>query len=201
MRHRPELLETLLDPDQVAVEKRVIQLPLKGEVTLSVVHISPGAYRTMDILEKLVRTQEHFMAVPLPRSYIGLLVADAIPVGGGPSGMITVDPGSAENGRLIAHELAHTYWPFFPPWIAEGAADFMTTVSAGMEFHPMSAALRTTSPIWTVSIWSKPNRDCPRTTSTGRAAPTLWGVGCLSTCTKPWGMGLSGKGSEGYIWR
>ena len=141
IRHRPELLDTLLNPEQIAVEKRVIQLPHSGEVTLSVIHVIPGTYRTMDILEQMVRTQEGFMAVPFPRSYVGLLAADAIPVGGGPSGIITVGSRSAENRYLIAHELAHTYWSFFPPWLREGAADFMTTVSAGTEFSSNECSL------------------------------------------------------------
>ena len=139
--HRPELLDALLNPEQIAVEKRVIRLPHSGEVTLSVIHVIPGTYRTMDILEQMVRTQDRFMAVPFPRSYVGLLAADAIPAGGGPSGIITVGSGSAENRHLIAHELAHTYWPFFPPWIAEGGADFMTTVSAGTEFSSNACSL------------------------------------------------------------
>ena len=141
VRHRPELLDTLLNPDQVTVEKRVIRLPHSGEVTLSVIHVIPGTYRTMDMLEQMVRTQEGFMAVPFPRSYVGLLAADAIPVGGGPSGIITVDPGSAEDDYIIAHELAHTYWSFFPPWLREGAADFMTTVSADAEFSSNKCSL------------------------------------------------------------
>ena len=141
VRHRPELLDTLLNPDQVTVEKRVIRLPHSGEVTLSVIHVIPGTYRTMDILEQMVRTQEGFMAVPFPRSYVGLLAADAIPVGGGPSGIITVDPGYAEDDYIIAHELAHTYWSFFPPWLREGAADFMTTVSADAEFSSNKCSL------------------------------------------------------------
>ena len=141
VRHRPELLDTLLNPDQVTVEKRVIRLPHSGEVTLSVIHVIPGTYRTMDILEQMVRTQEGFMAVPFPRSYVGVLAADAIPVGGGPSGIITVDPGYAEDDYIIAHELAHTYWSFFPPWLREGAADFMTTVSADAEFSSNKCSL------------------------------------------------------------
>ena len=141
IRHRPELLDTLLDPEQVTVEKRVIQLLHSGEVTLSVIHVIPGTYRTMYILEQMVRTQEGFMAVPFPRSYVGLLAADAIPVGGGPSGIITVDLGYAEDDYIIAHELAHTYWSFFPPWLREGAADFMTTVSADAEFSSNKCSL------------------------------------------------------------
>ena len=132
--YRPELLDTLLDPEQVTVEKRVIYLPHAGEVTLSVIHVIPGTYRTMDILEQMVRLEEGFMALPFPeRSYVGLLVADATPDGGagGSSGLITLDPLYAEDDQAIAHEVAHIYWPFFPRWIAEGAAELTTAVLAG----------------------------------------------------------------------
>ena len=141
--YRPDLLDTLLDPAQVAEERRVVHLPHSGKVTLSVIHLSPGMYRTMDILEQMVRSQETFMATPLPRSYVGLVVADATPAGGGggPSGILTVDPGGEENRYLISHELAHMYWPFFPPWIAEGGAEFMTTVSADMQFSSNECSL------------------------------------------------------------
>ena len=119
---RPDLLETLLDLGPDAVEKRIIQIPLAGEVTLSVLNVSPGAYSTIDILEQALRAQEAFMDEPFPRSYVGLLVADATSAGGGggPTGIITVDPVYVEDDYVIAHELAHTYWPFWPAWIAEG---------------------------------------------------------------------------------
>ena len=97
----------------------------------------------MDILETTVRIQEEFMDIPFPRSYVGLLVADATTAGGegGPSGVITVDPGYAEDNYIIAHEVTHTYWNFFPSWIAEGAADFMTTVSADKQFSSHECSL------------------------------------------------------------
>ena len=140
---RPDLLDTLLDAGTSAVEKRIIQLPLAGEVPLSVLNISPGDFRTMDQLEQLVRAQEGFMGIPFPRSYVGLLVADATSAGGGggPSGVLTVDPVYVEDGYIIAHELAHTYWGFSPAWIAEGAADFMTTVSVNKQFAPQNCGL------------------------------------------------------------
>ena len=140
---RPDLLDVLLDLGVDAVEKRVIRLPLAGELTLSVINISPGAYGTMDRLERIIRAQEEFMHVPFPRSYVGLLVADATAEGGGggPSGVLTVDPGYAEDDYIIAHELAHTYWGFSPSWIAEGAADFMTTVSANHRFSSHECGL------------------------------------------------------------
>lgn len=133
---RPDLLDTLLDLGPTVVEKRVIELPLAGDVTISVLNVDPGKYSTINILEQALRAQEAFMDVPLPRSYVGLLVADATPHGGGggPSGLITVDPIYAEDKYIIAHELAHIYWAFSPKWIAEGGADFMTTVSVDKRF-------------------------------------------------------------------
>ena len=143
---RPELLDTLLDPGQVTVEKRVVQLPHSGEVTLSVVHVSPDTYGIIERFERMVRAQERFMAIPLEVSYIGLLVADATPGGGGggPSGLMTVDPGFASSDYIIAHELAHTYWYFFPSWIAEGGADFMTTISSDKRFSSNECSLANT---------------------------------------------------------
>ena len=143
VRDRPELLNTLLELGPEAVEKRVLQLPLRGEVTLSVLNVNPGTYATMDILEQMVRAQEEFMGVPFPQSYVGLLVADATgaSAGGGPTGLITIDPGWEESDYIIAHEAAHTYWSFFPSWIAEGGAEFMTTVSAGTQFESHECSL------------------------------------------------------------
>ncbi len=144
--YRPGLLDTLLDPAQVRVKKRVIHLRHSGEMDLSVIHLSPGAYRTMNILEELTRSHEEFMGVPYPTNYLGVVVADATPSlgGGGPGGIITIDPGQEENAYLIAHELAHSYWNFSPTWLREGAAEFMTTVSTDKEF-PNNACRATQS--------------------------------------------------------
>ena len=143
VRDRPDLLDTLLDLGPGAVEKRISQFPLAGEVILSVLNVNPGGQSSLDRLEQILRAQEGFIGVPLPRSYVGLLVADATSAsgGGGPTGLITVDPGWEESDYIIAHELAHTYWNFFPAWIAEGAADFMTTVSANKQFAPQDCSL------------------------------------------------------------
>ena len=138
--YRPNLLDVLLDPARVNVEKRVTHLRHSGEMDLSVIHLNPGSYRTMDILDQIIRTHEEFMGVPLPTGYLGVVVADATPNrgGGGPSGIITIDPGYEEDAYLIAHELAHSYWNFAPPWLREGAAEFMTTVSTDTQFSDNS---------------------------------------------------------------
>ncbi len=112
---RPDALNTLLDPAQTSVEGRVIWLLRTGEVKLAVVHTRPGTFRTMDILEHVVRVQEEFMLEAFPTKFFSLLVADATQAaGGGGPGIATVDPGSEEDISLIAHEVAHSYWNFFP---------------------------------------------------------------------------------------
>ena len=136
IRYRPDLLEVLLDPARVNVEKRVTHLRHSGEMYLSVIHLNPGSYRTMDTLEQIARSHEEFMGVAYPTGYLGVVVDDATPsLGGrGPSGIITSDPGHEKDAYFIAYELAHSYWKFPPYWLREGAAEFMTTVSADKQF-------------------------------------------------------------------
>ena len=127
-----DLLELPLD----TLDKRIVHLPHSGEVEISVVNLNPGNYRTMDLLEESIRRQEEFMGVPFPKTYAGLLVANAIGQlgAGGPGGIFSVPIGSAENHHSIAHELAHTYWSFSSGWISEGAAEFMATISTDTHF-------------------------------------------------------------------
>ncbi len=137
IRYRPELLEVLLDLERITVDKRVVDLPYTGETIVSVIHVTPDAtYHTMDILEQSLRRQEGFMKMPFPKTYVGLLVADATPDGrgGGPSGLLTVHPGLEENKYIIAHELARTYWAFPSVWITEGGAEFFSAISADVVF-------------------------------------------------------------------
>ena len=77
-RYGPELLNTLLDPDKVSLEERVINLPLSGDILLAIIRIGPGAERSMDLLEHAVRHAEEFMAAPFPTGYVGWLVGDAV---------------------------------------------------------------------------------------------------------------------------
>ena len=73
----PELIDELLDPDQVSVEERVIDLPLAGKTHLVIVrHTPPGAGRSMDLLEGAVRRLEELMSVPFPDEYVRWLFVD-----------------------------------------------------------------------------------------------------------------------------
>ena len=143
-KRRPDLVDVLLNPEAITVERRQIQLPYTGEMVLSVVHLTPVAsFRTMDFLEKAVRSQESFMKMPFPRTYASVLVADVSSAGGGgsPNGLSSVDPGLEESEKIIAHEVAHTYWADSPIWIAEGGAEFFSTFSTGKVFLSNSCSI------------------------------------------------------------
>ncbi len=134
---RPELVDVILDPERTPVETRVVELPLQGTVTLSAVHAGAEPGGTLGIVEEVVRAHEAFMGAAFPASHVAAVVADIGGLGGGgPRGVITVAPGNGEDRRLLAHELAHVYWPFHPPWIAEGAAEFMASRVA--ELRPLA---------------------------------------------------------------
>ena len=137
----PELIDTLLDPAQVTLEERIIELPMAGEVHMGIIRTGPGADRSMDLLEHSVLHAEEFMGVPFPTNYVGWLVGDAVtPTFGGNyygTHIVTlpkydVDDGSHEaefTGSLVAHEVAHYYWSGNSNWVDEGASDFMASTS------------------------------------------------------------------------
>ena len=103
-------------------------LPLSGQIELSVVLSDSRVYRTMDLLEHAIRTSEHIVGVPFPRSYAIVLVADvsAARGRGGSDALVLIDPGLENDLHLVSHELAHTYWHLDPNWIKEGASDFLS---------------------------------------------------------------------------
>lgn len=135
----PGLVDTLLDPREAIVERRVATLPISGDVDLTIVRTRPGAERSMDLLEHAVRTSEALMGAPLPSNYVGLLFENA--VSGGFAGTnfgshiailpkFDVDDGTHEAQfapHSIAHEVAHYYWSGNADWVDEGVADFMAS--------------------------------------------------------------------------
>ena len=142
-RTNPALIDVLLDADRVRLERRDITLPLSGDVVLFIIRTSPGAARSMELLERSVRGAEAYMGAPLPTNYIGLLYEDAVSGANAGTNFGThiavlpeydVDDGSheAENaGSVIAHEVAHYYWSGNADWVDEGAADFMASIIEG----------------------------------------------------------------------
>ena len=137
----PILIDTLLDPDQVTLEERIIELPLAGETHLAIIRTGPGAERSMDLLEHSVRYAEKLMGIPFPVGYVGWLYEDAIPPSAAGANFGThiaalpkydVNDGSHEsefNGPLIAHEVGHYYWYGNDSWIDEQVPTFMGSIS------------------------------------------------------------------------
>ena len=139
----PGLIDVLLDPAKVSLERRTITLPLAGNVILVIIRTAPGAARSMDLLEHSVRSAEEYMEAPLPTSYVGLLYENAVPGSNAGTNFGThiairpkydVDDGSHEAtfaGSGIAHEVAHYYWSGNEDWVDEGTADLMASVIEG----------------------------------------------------------------------
>ncbi len=124
----PELMETMLDPGQIFLERQTLSLSEFGGVTLAVISASQETTsNNMVLLERAVRNHVEFMGTPLPKSYVALWVNDKSGGGGGASGILYV--GSHDSPATVAHEAAHVYWPFPPSWIAEGAATFLEIIA------------------------------------------------------------------------
>ena len=142
-RTSPSLIDILLDPSRVLLERRIITLPLAGDVVLSIVRTGPGAARSMDLLEHAVRSVEEYMDAPFPTSYVGLLYENAVFGSNAGTNFGThiailpeydVDDGSHEAefaGSAIAHEVTHYYWSGNADWVDEGAADLMASIVEG----------------------------------------------------------------------
>ncbi len=140
----PGLIDILLDPSKVILERRAITLPLAGDVVLAIIRTAPGAARSMDLLEHSVRSAEELMGAPLPTRYVGLLYENAVPGSAAGANFGThiairpefdVDDGShyaVSAGHSNAHEVAHYYWSGNEDWVDEGAADFLASVIEGV---------------------------------------------------------------------
>ena len=139
-KNNSDLVDTLLDPDRVTLEERVIELPLAGETHLAIIRTGPGAERSMDLLEHAVRHSEEFMAVSFPTGYVGWLFGDAVTpsFAGNNFGthIATLSKYDADDtdeseytASHIAHEVAHYYWSGNANWVDEGASDFMASTS------------------------------------------------------------------------
>ena len=135
----PDLVGVLLDPEAVLVERRTIELPLSGEMVLSIIRTAPGASEAMDLLEYTVRGIEEYMGEPFPTNHIGLLYEDAV-VGGSagtnfgthmtilPKYDVGYDSEEVEfPGLIVAHEVAHYYWAGNADWMDKGTAEFLAT--------------------------------------------------------------------------
>ena len=132
------LVDTLLDPTQITVEKRAIRLTRSREVELAIIRTTPGAARSMDLLEHSVRSIEEFLGAPFPTNHVAVFFNEEAVLEGA-AGVnfgthvtmlprFDVDDGSHDANflpSLTAHEVAHYYWRGNETWIDEGSATFM----------------------------------------------------------------------------
>ena len=154
----PPLVEKLLEPGAVDIERLTAILPLAGEVDLVILRTSPGASSGMDSLEFTVRFAEELVGEPFPTRYVALLYEKAVSEGYGGTNFGThiailpeydvdddSEPAKSAFGN-IAHEVAHYYWSGNADWIDEGLAEYMTSAAE---------SIRTGNPI---GVFSDP---CP----------------------------------------
>ena len=202
----PELVDILLDPDQTTLEERAIELPLAGEVLLTIIRTRAGAERTMDLLENAVRIAEDFMAAPFPRKYVAYLFEEdalpkAKPLGTNSGTHITSQPKVDQDSyslvsvrRHMLHEVSHFYWGGRGKrWIREGAAQFIESVGeselAGEPVHPERRPCAYALNIVELEPLI-PKEELQRARAT-----TRWGSGCSTICTAIWMKPPSGRAS------
>ena len=138
----PGLIDVLLDPSRVLLERRTITLPLAGDVVLDIIRTASGAASSMDLLEHSVRRIEEYMDAPFPTRYVSILYENAVGAGGKNFGThiailpeADVDDENELDRTVIAHEVAHYYWSGNKNWVDEGGANFLE-----IERHFMGAS-------------------------------------------------------------
>ena len=128
-------IDQLLDPDQVSIEERTIELPLGGETLLVVIRTSPGSELSMGVLEQAVRYTEQVVNTAFPSRYVALLFGESLSseAAGNYNGThITVlsEYDIYDNTQeteyvagTITHETAHYFWHGYHAWLNEGLAN------------------------------------------------------------------------------
>ena len=147
---RPELQDTMLDPEQTIVVERPIVLPLAGEVLLVTIWpeapasqanaIEEKAIRTINLLEHAVRHHEEFMGIPYPAKFVTALVMDVdVDLERKRTSELVsalgISPDFFDAGDVVAYKAAYAYWRnspdwrISPGWVSEGASTFLASRS------------------------------------------------------------------------
>ena len=132
----PDIFDQLLDPDTVALEERTIDLPHTGETQLTIVRVRPGAERTMDLLERAVRTVEGFASMPFPGRHVIFLAENTTPsrvgldltnISGEHELFDTDERPELRPLHVLAHEASHYYWysRWSRHWVEDGLGAFL----------------------------------------------------------------------------
>ena len=126
------LIRTMAKPSfRVIVEKRVITLPLSGEVPLVIIRSRPGSARTMDGLEYAVRGVETLIGARLPVPVVRLIL-DSYGGGLGNHGDYMVFPADADGTDWLdaatIHEIARLYVRTGMAWARDGTASIIEDI-------------------------------------------------------------------------
>ena len=161
--YRTDIFDQLLDPDTVTLEERTIDLPHTGETQLTIIRIRPGLERTMDLLERVVRTVEGIVQMPFPVRNVIYLTEDTYH---GASNAWSNMTGRHEQFdtdgytevdamHVIAHETAHYYWfrEWTLHWVEDGLGAFFQS------FIRRQAQLGPDEPV--TPIWQAKMPPCP----------------------------------------
>ena len=132
--YNPDIFDPLLDPDTVTLEARTIDLPHTGDTQLTIIRIRPGAERTMDLLERAVRTVEGFVTMPFPVRHVIFLAEDTYQgasitwssISGRHEKFDTDESSEVKAVRTMAHEASHYYWynQWTLHWVEDGLGAF-----------------------------------------------------------------------------
>ena len=153
-----------------------VELPLAGTVRLWAFQNTPflPGEDVIGPMKESVRHIEGYMGVPFPADRVIMVSVVRPPgshydIGAGQHGSGHIHVVRVESGplrqRLLRHELAHYYYTFFPIWLTEGGAEFMSSVVQ----HRRSATCNTNTcptPPFTSTPWGHRGRsttNAPRT--------------------------------------
>lgn len=137
----PHAMGRLLDPERTVVAEKVVTLPLKGDVALSVTWTGGGASSSgkassmVARLEDILFTFEAFLDAPYPHEHATVLVTNP----GSGAGRIgdwgsyaVLSSGSGNNDWHLSRLIAGEYWSgFVLPWVGwveQGAERFMASM-------------------------------------------------------------------------
>ena len=192
-RFRTDIFDQLLEPDTVTLEERTIDLPYTGEMQLTIIRIRPGVERTMDLLERAVRTVEGFAATPFPVRHVIFLAENSnfgasidLTNMSGEHELFDTDERPEVALHVLAHETAHYYWfvEWSRHWVEDGLGTFLQS------FVRRQAEVGPGVPV--VPIWPTHLPPCPYMDNiAGRDRELdMPGVRIISDCSDSFGERL-----------
>ena len=188
----PAGLVRLYDPSVVQVHTKLVDLDQSGMTLLAVVRTEPGAGRTLELVESIVREVEGTMGRPLPLDYVGALFGEAVSpgaIGINYGTGLVIEPrfdvadGGEEAEQLrwvLAHEVAHYWWNGNENWIDEGCPSSWRRPL--MVIRAVVIILCCVSRARRLVLY----RNCRWNPGIRSVVIIRWDSGCSSVCTGRW---------------